>query len=95
MDTKGLQIKSPCVGSFSIKEIVAFSIVIFTLIFNGAFIFYQVKDLPEKVNINSRDIVILKTDFKGLQITVDSIDERTKNTDDKVQDIWKHLLSKK
>ena len=63
MQQSGISVKSPCVGSFSIKEIVAFAIVVFTLIFNGAFIFYQIKDLPEKVSKNSADISVLKGDF--------------------------------
>jgi hypothetical protein len=88
METKGLKVKSPCVGETSIKEIVYFATIIFVLVFNCALIYYQIKDLPEKVIKNSDEIITLKTNYSGLTKTVDGIDKKTDT-------ILEHILNKK
>jgi hypothetical protein len=81
-------IKSPCIGSLTLKELVALIIIVFTLLFNGALSYYQVRDLPEKVGKNSSDISNIKTDVAGIKPKIDS-------TYDDVKIIKKHLLRRK
>jgi len=82
------------------KEIKVIIWILVGIIFSTGAAYVRFKDLPNQVLMNTENIKNINLDFKlkieNLNKTTEDINNRSKNTEDKIIDIWKHLsLNKK